>query len=362
MIQTRRTRAVCATVLFGLAMMASRDGTAGPLTEDERNTVEVFRESNRGVVHIRTSSTDPASTTPEARREGVGTGFVIDELGHILTANHVVEGNGSIVVILAGGHVAAARVVGTSSEFDLALLRIDVGRHLLNPLRLGDSSVLQIGQKVMAIGNGLGLHNSLSVGVVSALDRTLRGAPLALEASFIQTDAAINPGNSGGPLLNSSGEVVGINDALVSNAQSVGFAIPIELARSILPDLLQMGHVYKPRLGFSGTMLPARLGTDGECGRAGGFLVQEVLPGSPAALAGLRAAPPVTTAAIRDRPAGGDVILEVNGECVTGAGEIQRAITKSRPGQSLLLGVYREGRHLSVRLIMPEMVMPQVSD
>jgi serine protease Do len=210
----------------------------------------------------------------------------------------------------------------------------------------------------MAIGNGLGLHNSLSVGVVSALGRTLRGAPLALEASFIQTDAAINPGNSGGPLLNSSGEVVGINDALVSSAQSVGFAIPIELARSILPDLLQMGHVYKPRLGFTGTMLRGGLHTDGECDRAGGFLVQEVLPDSPAALAGLRAAPPVATAATRDSSAGGDVILEVNGECVTGAGEIQRAIAKSGPGQALLLRVYRDGRSLNVYLAMPEMVMP----
>jgi serine protease Do len=343
-------------------MLVPPDSVAAPLLEDERNTVAVFQESNRGVVHIRTSSTNPASTSREARREGVGTGFVIDDLGHVLTANHVVEGSGGIVVVLPGGQVAAARVVGTSPEFDLALLRIDVGRHLLSPLRLGDSSTLQIGQKVMAIGNGLGLHNSLSVGVVSALGRTLRGAPTALEASFIQTDAAINPGNSGGPLLNSSGEVVGINDALVSSAQSIGFAIPIELARSILPDLLQMGHVYRPSLGFSGTILRAGFPGAGEGDKKCGFLVQEVLANSPAARAGLRAAPQDSTAATRDRSSGGDVILEVNGECVTGAGEIQRAIAKSGPGQTLVLRVYREGRYLNVRLTMPEMVMPPVSD
>jgi S1-C subfamily serine protease len=322
---------------------------AGP-GPDELNTMAVFRAASRGVVHVTT--TEKASQTTQAGRTGVGTGFVLDSFGHVVTAHHVIQGRDQIRATLANGEDYAAKVVGTSAEYDVALLRIDAPSAQLAPLKLGDSTTVQVGQKVLAIGNGYGLHNSLSVGVISALGRTLRGGAPELQAAFIQTDAAINPGNSGGPLLNSDGEVIGINDAMNPDAQSIGFAIPIHLVRSVLPDLLRMGHVYRPNLGFSGHMVPS----NEREGREAGFAVLDVLDESPAARAGLRAARHNQRAGRDD--AYGDVILSVNGQPVSSAGDISRAVTASKPGAEMLLQVRRGSRVVLLRLTMPEMQHP----
>ncbi len=320
---------------------------------DELNTIAVFRDASRGVVHV-TTRTKPLSDAASGRG-GVGTGFVLDQEGHVVTAYHVVEGREEILTTLPSGERYVARVVGVSSEFDVALLRIDAPRSLLTPLKLGDSTALQVGQKVLAIGNGYGLHNSLSVGVVSALGRTLRGGSPELQASFIQTDAAINPGNSGGPLLDSDGEVVGINDAMNPDAQSIGFAIPIHLIRSVLPDLVRMGHVYRPNLGFSGSMVPVE-----DVRGNMEFVVQDVMDGSPAAHGGLRAGRRNTGDAYRTEP--GDVILAVDGKRIENAGDINRAITASKPGARMLLQVRRGSRVIVLQVTMPEMQHPAKID
>ena len=324
-----RTVASCIGIGVGVLAASWPALVVGAPSHDELTTIEIFREASRGVVHVTAMSAQQAESDGKGEPGAVGTGFVLDHAGRVLTAYHVVKGRQTILATLATGEEFVASVVGRSDEFDVALLRIEAPRTLLFPLTLGDSTRLQVGQKVMAIGNGYGLHNSLSVGVISALGRTLRGEATELQASFIQTDAAINPGNSGGPLLNSDGEVVGINDSMNPNAHSIGFAIPIHLVRSVLPDLVRMGHIYRPAVGFSGTMVRGA-GAEG----ALGFEVRDVVDDSPAARSGLRAG-----RGDRGTAGGaetGDIIVAVIGERMSNPGDIGRAIVASGPGRRTL--------------------------
>jgi S1-C subfamily serine protease len=331
-----------------LVVLAAESPAGAAPSEDEQNTISVFRDASRGVVHVTATSVPPPGSTDERGRTSVGTGFVLDHAGRLLTAYHVVKDRQRVLVTLPTGEEFVASVVGSSDEFDIALLRIDAPSRSLFPLKAGDSTRIQVGQKVMAIGNGYGLHNSLSVGVISALGRTLQGEATELQASFIQTDAAINPGNSGGPLLNSDGEVIGINDAMNPNAQSIGFAIPIHLVRSVLPDLMRMGHIYRPNLGFSGAMV-RRIEGEGTLG----FAVQDVIDNSPAARSGLRAG--------RGGPGMGkgndlgDIIVAVNGKRISNPGDIGRAIVAAGPGGTISLQVLRESQPVMIRLTLPEM-------
>ena len=345
-----RTVASCIGIGVGVLAASWPALVVGAPSHDELTTIEIFREASRGVVHVTAMSAQQAESDGKGEPGAVGTGFVLDHAGRVLTAYHVVKGRQTILATLATGEEFVASVVGRSDEFDVALLRIEAPRTLLFPLTLGDSTRLQVGQKVMAIGNGYGLHNSLSVGVISALGRTLRGEATELQASFIQTDAAINPGNSGGPLLNSDGEVVGINDSMNPNAQSIGFAIPIHLVRSVLPDLVRMGHIYRPALGFSGTMVRAAGGVPV------GFAVQEVLEGTPAARSGLQAAGRTAATGTGVSAEPGDIIVRVNRQRVTNPGDISRAVVTSAPGQEIEFEVLRGSRSLVIRLILPKML------
>ncbi len=349
-----RAVASCSGIGFAVLAAALTAPVGAAPSQDELNTIAVFRDASRGVVHVTAISMQAPGSAGESGRTGVGTGFVLDHAGRLLTAFHVVKDRQRILATLPTGEEFVANVVGSSAEFDIALLRIDAPPSLLFPLKNGDSTRLQVGQKVMAIGNGYGLHNSLSVGVISALGRTLRGEATELQASFIQTDAAINPGNSGGPLLNSDGEVVGINDAMNPNAQSIGFAIPIHLVRSVLPDLIRMGHIYRPALGFSGSMVR---GVGGAGEGTMGFEVQEVLEDSPAARSGLRAGRGGSGTGQGYEP--GDIIVAVNGERISNPGDIGRAIVASGPGRKISLQVLRGSRPLMIRLTLPEMQHPR---
>lgn len=329
------------------------------LTPDEQNTITVFRQASRGVVYITAQTT--ASFTLEqhandAASISTGTGFVIDNEGRVLTAYHIIEDRDEITVAL-GTRQLVARLIGTAPQLDIALLQIDAPKGELVPVPLGKSQDLEVGQKVMAIGNAAGLNNSLTVGVVSAVKRSLDGAAIELEDSFIQTDAAINPGNSGGPLLNSAGEAVGINDAILKNTQNMGFAIPIDLAKSVLPDLIEMGHPYKPMLGFTGSEVTSSTAELFGLPVKRGFLIEEVLPGSPAQAAGLRAGSRMV--AISDKPyvLGGDIIVGINGEPFTSAVQLAQTLLRSRPGQVLRLSIYRQGRTLDVDLPLEKMHM-----
>lgn len=329
------------------------------LTADELNTVAIFRQASRGVVFItaRTTVASPFEKhAPDAINASTGTGFVIDREGRVLTAFHIIKDRNSITVAL-GIRQVVARLIGTAPQLDIALLQIDVPKDEIFPVSLGTSRGLEVGQKVLAIGNAEGLSNSLTVGVISAVKRSLDDSAIELKDAFIQTDAAINPGNSGGPLLDSAGQVVGINDAILTNAQNMGFAIPIDLARGVVPDLIEMGHPYRPMLGFTGSEVTASMAALFGLPVERGFLVEEVLPGSPAQAAGLRAGSRMV--AISDKPyvLGGDIIVAVDGAPFTSAAQLAQVLLRSRPGQELRLKLYREGQTVEIELPLEKMQM-----
>jgi S1-C subfamily serine protease len=346
--------------LCGLAVLpavVSQGGEERPaLTEDERNTVAVFREASRGVVHVESRATTESRFEKGLIEAGAASGFVVDAKGHVLTNYHVVNGKNEIDVVLDGGRRVAARLVGTAPQLDLALLQVDAPGAEIVPLTLGESRTLQVGQKVMAIGNPFGLHNTLTVGIVSALQRSVPGTSVELKEALIQTDAAINPGNSGGPLLDSRGDVIGIN-TLGGAGQSLGFAVPIHLARRVIEDLVQMGHAYRPQLGFDGTELTPAIAKLFGLPVERGLLVEEVLPRSPAAQAGLRAGERIVVSGDKAYALGGDVITAINGEPVTGAATIARVILESRPGDVLRLTVDRAGQSLELLIRLEQMRM-----
>ena len=327
------------------------------LLPDERNTIEVFEKASRGVVHIEVRTTQESKFEKQVKESGAGSGFVIDREGRILTAFHVVSGMNQVDVILGGGRRLTARLVGTAPNLDIALLQVDAPAEELFPLPLGDSGTLRVGQKVLAIGNPIGLHNTLTTGIISALRRSVEGLPVELEEALLQTDAAINPGNSGGPLLNSSGEVIGINSAVIAHAQSVGFAIPIHFVKGILTDLVEMGHPYRPQLGFSGSEITPSIAKLFGLPLEQGVLVEEVLPYSPAAVAGLRAGGRIVVVGDRPYVLGGDIITAVNGQAVRGPAHISHLLLESRPGQVLRLTVYRQGREVEVTILLEKMRM-----
>lgn len=349
------------TVLLFLGILGMGSVTAvraqdEPSLPDERNTIETFRRAGPGVVHIRAR----LALQPPMEGDGgtgTGSGFVLDTVGRILTGFHVVRDRNVIEVTLGNGRRAAARLIGTAPQLDIALLQVDASPTELTPLPLGDSEGLLVGQKVLAIGNPLGLHNTLTVGVVSALRRNLGDLPMEMEDVMIQTDAAINPGNSGGPLLNSRGEVIGINAATATGAQNLGFAIPIHLVRQVLTDLVAMGHPYAPALGFTGIEINPEnarlLGLPVEAG----ILVQEVLPRSPAARAGLRTGARIMVLGEQVIVLGGDILTSLAGEPLTSMGQIARAMLGTKPGGELRLGINRDGRLLQLGLRLPPMAM-----
>lgn len=327
------------------------------LMPDELNTVEIFQRASRGVVHISASTTMTSPFEKHTLETSTGTGFVIDAEGRVLTAFHVIKDKDEVTVVLNNKHQLKARLLGTAPQLDVALLQVDAPKEELFPLKLGDSTDLKVGQKVMAIGNAVGLHNTLSVGVVSALRRSLGDTAVELEDALIQTDAAINPGNSGGPLLNSAGEVVGINDAIIENAQNLGFAIPIDLARSVVPDLIEMGHPYRPLLGFSGSEITPSLAQLFGLPLREGFLIEEVIPNSPAAEAGLRAGGRIVVVSQKSYVLGGDIIVGVNGQALTAPSQIAQVLLHSRPGQELRLKVFRQGQTIEVFVPLVKMQM-----
>lgn len=327
------------------------------LTSDERNTIEIFRRASQGVVHIRARSTMTSPFEAQPMDSSTGTGFAIDSDGRILTAFHVIKDRNEVAVVLSNGHEFTARLLGTAPQIDIALLQVDAPATELFPLPLGNSGSLEIGQKVIAIGNAIGLHNSLTVGVISALKRSIGDTAVELEDALIQTDAAINPGNSGGPLLNSAGEVIGINDAIIERAQNVGFAIPIDLARNVIPDLIEMGHPYRPMLGFSGSEITPSLAKLFGLPLERGFLIEEVLPNSPAAQAGLRAGGRIVMVSQKPYVLGGDIVVGINGEPFSAPSQIAKLLLRSRPGQELRLSVYRQGRTMDVSVPLLKMQM-----
>jgi S1-C subfamily serine protease len=354
---TRSRLVLLALMLAPTSLMTAAQSQSTLLGADERNTITVVKSAQPGVVHIYARMAGDGTFDKQVINEGSGSGFVVDPEGRVITAFHLIKDRNQVDVVLHDGSRFAARVVGSAPQLDLALLQIDAPPSRLVPLRLGDSDNLHAGQKVIAIGNPLGLHNTVTTGIISALGRSAGELPVELQDALIQTDAAINPGNSGGPLLDSAGNVIGMNNAVLVPGQNLGLAIPISIIRRVLPDLIAMGHPYRPQLGFSGSEITENLARLFGLPLDRGFLVEEVLPNSPAAAVGLRAGTRVLLVSERPYVLGGDIITALNGEPIRSAGHIAQALLRSRPGDILQLTVYRDGRSLEIAIPLRPMNM-----
>ena len=286
----------------------------GDLTPEERIVIGVYKQVSPAVVHIASIALAYDFFFNPVPQAGTGSGFLIDEQGHIVTNNHVVEDAKSLEVTLADGTKVPATLVGRDPTNDLAVIKISVPGRRLQFIPLGDSGALQIGQLAIAIGNPFGLDRTVTTGVISSLNRSLRSDSGREMRGIIQTDAAINPGNSGGPLLNSRGEVIGINSAIFSpsgGSVGIGFAIPVNTAKRLIPQLIATGRVRHPWLGITGITLSPELAQALDLPAEKGILVAQVYPRSPAARAGLQGG--------QRRVRVGNTILAVGGDILTAA-------------------------------------------
>ncbi|MCA9540421.1 MAG: trypsin-like peptidase domain-containing protein [Myxococcales bacterium] len=318
----------------------------GPLSAGEEETIALFRRLSPAVVSITTLEVyrDFARLDATEIPRGAGSGFIWDDAGHLVTNFHVIAEADAVRVTLEDQSTWPGRVVGLAPEMDLAVLRIDAPRSALAPIPIGQSHDLQVGQRVLAIGNPFGLDHSLTVGVVSALDRTIRSLSGREIAGVIQTDASINPGNSGGPLLDSAGRLIGVNTAIKSPSGAsagIGFAVPVDTVNRVVPQLIRYGRLVRPRLGVrvAQDALSARLGLTG-------LLVLSVDPGSAAERAGLTGT--------RRAPTGhlllGDVLLAMDGQPLRVSDDLMFELEKRNAGDEVELLVQRGDRLHTTRL------------
>jgi serine protease Do len=285
----------------------------------------------------------------------LGSGFVIDANGLILTNSHVVFGLQSLTVTLDDGAIVPAKLVGADPIFDLALIQIPKPRTgTLAVAKLGDSDKLRPGEEVIAIGNPLGLDQTVTRGIISGINRILPETPLSLTEPLIQTDTAINPGNSGGPLLNRCGEVIGINTAIVPEAQSIGFSVPINLAKSVLPSLLKDGRVIRPWIGFHGQLIGPELRKLLQVPLVEGLLVEVVEPGSPAEKGGIRGGTMELSIGGVSLLLGGDIVVSLNGAPMNEPEKLTEIMRGLKVGSRLKLRLFREGKYVNVEYSLPE--------
>jgi S1-C subfamily serine protease len=311
----------------------------GELAGLEATAIELFRSAAPGVVHITTLVTAAAPYSLDVQQipEGTGSGFVWDKDGHIVTNFHVIRNASGAVIVLADGSSWQGRLVGSYPAKDIAVLAIDAPGQQLQPIALGSSAEVQVGQMAFAIGNPFGLDQTLTVGVVSALDREIASVPGRVIRNIIQTDAAINPGNSGGPLLDSAGRLIGVNSAILSPSgaySGIGFAIPADEVNRIVTQLIRHGTIVRPSLGVSlaPDQLTRRLGLEG-------VLVMQVDPGGPAARAGLQS----TRRDVAGNVHLGDMIVAIDEDATGSTEDFFAALEERRPGDEVTLTVLRDG-------------------
>jgi S1-C subfamily serine protease len=337
------------------AVAQSRSVAERPdLDPEEKHTIALFKDASRSVAFITTRVEQVDFWTRNVMEvpSGSGSGFVWDDLGHVVTNFHVVQDADSAKVTIGDGEFDAT-IVGAARDQDLAVLKIVAPRGKLVPIRVGTSADLQVGQKVFAIGNPFGLDFTLTNGIVSALGRTIQTVSNATIFDVIQTDAAINPGNSGGPLLDSAGRLIGVNTAIYSPSGAsagIGFAVPVDTVSRIVPELIAHGRVIRPVLGVNlddrlSTYVTRRLGVEGA-------LVRDVYRGTGAAEAGLEG----TTVDRRGQVVPGDVVQDIDGKPVKSVSDLLGRLGSYRPGETVTLTVWREGktRKLRVRLQAPQ--------
>ncbi|HLV00618.1 MAG TPA: trypsin-like peptidase domain-containing protein [Acidobacteriota bacterium] len=325
-----------------------------PLQEDERINIQIYEALSRSVVNITSTRLEFNFFLQPVPRPGVGSGFFVDSEGHILTNYHVIEDAETLEVTLWDESKADAQVVGVDPINDVALLKIDCSAGECRPIKLAADKELKVGQKVLAIGNPFGLQRTLTTGIISSLGRSLETRTGIMD-DLIQTDAAINPGNSGGPLLNTSGEVIGINTAILSRSgesAGIGFAVPATTLQRILPDLIEHGKVLRPWFGVRGRALTPRLAAALNAPVSEGFLIEAVERGSSAARFGLQGG--TRRAFYGNRPIllGGDILVELGGRRVASARDIIRILEDKRPGERISIVYYRNGERREGELIL----------
>ena len=321
----------------------------------ELNNISVYKRVLPSVVNITSRQVVFDFFYGAVPQEGQGSGFILDKAGHVLTNYHVIEGaNRGIQVTLSNKTSYKATVVGADRVHDLALLQISAPN--LQPVTLADSSGLAVGQEVYAIGNPFGLSGTMTRGIISSI-RSIKGASGAPIEDAIQTDAAINPGNSGGPLLNSHGEVIGINTMILSNADQnagIGFAIPINTAKAVLGDLTRYGRVRRPSLGIVSYGIGPDLAEQMGLASDYGVLIQKVIPGGAAERAGLHGG--TEQAYVGNTPIllGGDLIVAIDGQQVTGPEDIGAIMDKHQAGDTISVTVLRGRKQITLKLILGE--------
>jgi S1-C subfamily serine protease len=324
------------------------------LDAEEQNNITVYRKNIGSVVNITSKAVTFDFFYGLVPEEGQGSGFIIDKDGHVLTNYHVVADARQIEVTLHNRKKYRATIVGADRSHDLAVVQIKVPD--LTPMVLGDSSKLQVGQKVYAIGNPFGLSGTLTRGIVSSIRQVQEPDGMKIEDA-IQTDASINPGNSGGPLLNMHGEVIGINTMIASNvgqSAGIGFAIPINTAKAVINDLLTLGRVRRPALGVTTIPIDPQLADQMGLAADYGLLILQVAPGGAADNAGLRGGSERAFLGNTPIMVGGDLIVAVDGEQVEDQQELAQIMNHHRAGDTVRITVYRGKKKLEVNVVLGE--------
>jgi S1-C subfamily serine protease len=337
--------------------MAITNGTETGLDPTETENVRIYRQASPAVANIVTRTVEYDFFYNPVPVEGAGSGFLIDTDGHILTNFHVVQGAQTIEVTLGDQTRYKAKLIGADTRNDIALIQIDTKGKKLTPLPLGDSRNLLVGQRALAIGNPFGFSSTLTTGIVSALGRTVQTSDTTFIDEAIQTDASINRGNSGGPLLDSHGQVIGINSAIYSpsgSAAGIGFAIPINTGRRVAEDLIKYGRVRRATLGAEGRALWPELSQALGLSVDSGILIERVEPGGPAAQAGIRGGDRPGRQGLQQLRVGGDVLIAVDGKAVTSQMDLNLMLNRSWPGNTITLTVVRDGKKINVPVKLGE--------
>ncbi len=351
--RTPRKRALrMRALLTALALIPAAAALAA--AKCNQSIADLYDSKSPAVVLITALTINPYRMDDRVQQE-TGSGFIIDAQGLVMTNSHVVFGAQVLTVTLDDGTVLSAKLLGADPIFDLAILRIPKPEHGKLPvLVFGDSNGVRPGDEVVAIGNPLGLDQTITSGIVSALNRILPERPRLLAWPMIQTDAAINPGNSGGPILNRCGDVIGIASEILGDAQNIGFAIPSNLARSVVTPLVEKGRLIRPWLGVDGSLIDAGLRQIFTLPLTDGFLVEAVEPNSPAGVAGIVGGRLPVKVGTRSLILGGDVVVAINDIALKNDESLQRALDTIRIGTRARLKVFRQGKTFTTEFAITE--------
>ncbi|GJL77291.1 MAG: 2-alkenal reductase [Nitrospinaceae bacterium] len=326
------------------------------ITREEQITTEVFERVHPAVVNIVATTLTMNFWNQVIPQRGQGSGFIIDDEGYILTNNHVVDSAQKITVTLGNNKKVKAALIGRDASTDLAVIKISK-RYVPKVAKLGNSDDMRVGQTAIAIGNPFGLSHTMTTGIISAVNRQIQSEKGGFLFDLIQTDAAINPGNSGGPLLNSNGEVIGINTAIFSRSggsQGIGFAIPVNQAKRVAAQLIASGRYNAPWLGVSGLGLTEDLSEVLKLGFNEGVLIVETIPGGPAHKAGLRGGHTDLIYGNMRFSVGGDVIISINGKSIGNMNQLIQEINRHKVGDILEFKVWRNERYVNLAIALEE--------